>query len=116
MKWKTAIEAGKIRQKENHMEAIKTNATVTSLLTVASAPYQAINCDFHDELEILAMSGESAIIRYFDVLTQTQIEIRSLILDVFSQKGLEFIRINNHVSIRQDMIISVNNKVLKNYC
>ena len=98
------------------MEIINSNTTITSSLNATSAPYHPISCDFHDELEILATSRKRAVLRYVDEVTQAQIEQVVSIVDVFSQQGVEYIRLSKHAIIRLDLIVSINNKRLANYC
>ena len=97
------------------MAIIQSNTTITSSLNTTSAPYHPISCDFHDELEILATSRKRAVLRYVDEVTQVQIEQEVSIVDVFTEKGIEYICINKHGLIRLDLIVSINNKKLVNY-
>lgn len=98
------------------MEIIQSNTTITSSLPATWPAYVPICCDFHDELEILAMSRKYAILRYLDEVTQAHMELVASIVNVFSQQGVEYIRLSNHAIIRLDLIVSINNKRLANYC
>ena len=79
--------------------------------------YHPINCNFYDELEILAMRGQSCRIRFWKDLTlQEQVEITDTIIDIKIIDKAEFLILKKATPIRLDQLISVDGKVLKGYC
>jgi len=79
--------------------------------------YHPINCNFYDELEILAMRGQSCNIHYWkDLKFQEQVEITDTIMDIKIIDKAEFLILKEATSIRLDQLISVDGKELKGYC
>ena len=79
--------------------------------------YHPINCNFYDELEILAMRGQSCRIRFWKDLTlQEQVEITDTIIDINIIDKAEFLILKKATPIRLDQLISVDDKELKGYC
>lgn len=91
------------------------NAGFTSVegVQIATA-YRAVNCDFHDVLESVATLGKTVNIEVQlpDGDTQTY---RSVIGDVFSKDGAEYIALRTGESIRLDHLISVDSKSSKQF-
>ena len=79
--------------------------------------YLPINCNFYDELEILAMSGQSCLIRYWkDLKYQEQVEITDTITTIKIVDKAEYLLLKKGTPIRLDQLISVDGKELKGYC
>ena len=79
--------------------------------------YQPINCNFYDELEILAMRGQSCAIRFWkDLEFQEQLEITDTILTIKIINKAEFLILKEGNPIRLDQLISVDDKELEGYC
>jgi Rho-binding antiterminator len=78
-------------------------------------PYQPISCDFHSELELLALRRIVCPIRYLGEQGST-IEIEACISDLYTRNGEEFLLLPGGREIRLDRLISVNGILLSNYC
>lgn len=79
--------------------------------------YQPINCNFYDELEILAMRGQSCSILYWkDLNLQEQLETTDTIITIKIIDKAEFLILKEGTPIRLDQLISVDGKELKGYC
>ncbi len=79
--------------------------------------YQPINCNFYDELEILAMRGQSCSICFWkDLEIQEQMEIKDTIITIKIVDKAEFLILKEGMPIRLDLLISVDGKELKGYC
>ncbi len=79
--------------------------------------YLPINCNFYDELEILAMRGQSCLIRYWkDLKYQEQVEITDTITTIKIVDKAEYLLLKKGTPIRLDQLISVDGKELKGYC
>jgi len=78
-------------------------------------PYHPISCDFHSELELLAMRGTACEIVYLDEKDQTR-TITDQIADLYTRRKEEFLLLRNGLTIRLDRLVSVNGMALKNYC
>lgn len=76
--------------------------------------YEPISCDFHSELELLALRQKDCeiIFRNEQNLEET---INSKIKDLYTLRKEEFLLLPNGKNIRLDRIISVDGKVLANY-
>jgi Rho-binding antiterminator len=70
-------------------------------------PYQVINCDFHDVLEIAAMQRQLVVLVYLDDVGR-QWSIKALITDVFARAGADYLRLASNELIRLDQIIAVD--------
>jgi len=77
--------------------------------------YQPISCDFYDELTLLAMRCTECPIVYKNE-NGAEVTIRTVIQDIFTRKGEEFLLLSVGGEIRLDRIISVDGKVLSSYC
>lgn len=69
--------------------------------------YKPVGCGFYDELEILAMRRQTALIEYRDESGDTQ-RTESRVEDVFAKNGEEFVQIDGGKRIRLDQLIRVN--------
>ena len=79
--------------------------------------YSPINCNFYDELEILAMRGQSCIIRFWnDLQLQEEVAITDTIINIKIIDKAEFLILKGATPIRLDQLISVDGKELKGYC
>jgi Rho-binding antiterminator len=76
--------------------------------------YKPISCDFHSELELLALRGTSCQILY---KTEEGIQsISGVIKDLYTLNKEEFLLLQDSKKIRLDQLVSVNGMELKNYC
>jgi len=69
--------------------------------------YKPINCDFHELLLAKATLKQVCEITFIE--NNEQITTQSLIIDVYTKKGEEFLVLNTGKIIRLDYIISVDN-------
>ena len=72
--------------------------------------YQPIDCHFYDELELLAIRGQTCQIVFHDDGVEKEIE--DIIIDFKIIERAEFMLLKSGKSIRLDQIIRVNDKVL----
>ena len=70
-------------------------------------PYQAIDCNYYDELEALATLHREVPIRYRDTAGRVQ-NPRSVLVDFFIREKVEFLRLRNDLTIRLDDLLEVN--------
>lgn len=77
--------------------------------------YIPINCDFYDEIEILAMRKSKCKVVYRDKedIVQT---IEGVINNVFSKNKEEFLIVNDELKIRLDRLISIDGKIIPRAC
>lgn len=80
-----------------------------------SRSYVPISCSFYDELEALATLRRPATIKYAEEDTVTK-TVEGKIKDFFIREGAEYLLLNTGLEIRLDYIISVNGKIMGNYC
>ncbi|WP_143473748.1 hypothetical protein [Flavilitoribacter nigricans] len=82
---------------------------------MSSRSYVPISCSFYDELEALATLRKPAVIKYneTDAVTKTA---EGKIKDFFIREGAEYLLMDTGLEIRLDYIISVNGKIMGNYC
>lgn len=71
-----------------------------------SKPYKPISCDFHELLLAKATLKERCYIVYTS--SAEEIKIESIIIDVYTKSGEEFMLLENGTIIRLDHIISLN--------
>lgn len=72
-------------------------------------PYTPISCDYHSELEWLALQKKSCNIVYLGA-DGSQQHIRARIADILTREQQEFILLDNGSRIRLDALISVDGK------
>lgn len=77
--------------------------------------YVPISCSFYDELEAIATLRQEAVIKYSEEAGKT-IEVRSKIKDLFTRAKAEYLLLDSGLEIRLDQLISVNGKIMGNYC
>jgi len=77
--------------------------------------YQPISCDYYDELEIVAMRQTIAKI-VFRNEEDEEITISTKIKTLQTRNSEEFLILENGEEIRLDRLVSMNGKVVKNYC
>lgn len=77
--------------------------------------YQPISCDYYDELEIVAMRQTVAEI-IFKNEKEEEITISTKIKTLQTRNSEEFLILENGDEIRLDKLLSMNGKVVKNYC
>lgn len=82
---------------------------------MSSKSYIPISCSFYDELEALATLRQIATIKYAegDAPTKTA---EGKIKNFFIREGVEYLLMDTGLEIRLDHLISVNGKVMGNYC
>ena len=83
---------------------------------MSNRSYIPISCSFYDELEALATLRKEAIILFREHDGVKTIEARGKIKDFFIREGAEFLLLDTGLEIRLDYLISVNGKVMGNYC
>ena len=77
--------------------------------------YQPISCDYYDELEIVAMRQSIATI-IFRNDEGVELSISKKIKTLETRNSEEFLILENGEEIRLDKLISMNGKIVKNYC
>jgi len=77
--------------------------------------YQPISCDYYDELEIVAMRQTVAQI-VFKNESGEENTISTKIKTLQTRNSEEFLILENGDEIRLDKLISMNGKIVKNYC
>ena len=76
--------------------------------------YQPISCDFHSELELLALRQQPIEITY-QQLDGTKTTICEAIKDLYTRNGEEFLLLPDGSEIRLDHLVSAGGKLLANY-
>lgn len=78
-------------------------------------PYHPISCDFHSELELLALRQTPCpiIFRHEDGTEET---VQSRIADLLTRDGEEFLILPDARQIRLDRLVSVNGLKLAAFC
>ena len=82
---------------------------------MSSKPYTPISCSFYDELEAIATLRQTAVIRYTGDHQKT-LEVSGKIKDLFVRNKVEYLLLDSGQEIRLDTLISVNGKIMGNYC
>lgn len=77
--------------------------------------YQPISCDYYDELEIVAMHQSIAKIIFRNEAGE-ETTISTKIKTLQTRNSEEFLILANGDEIRLDKLVSMNGKVIKNYC
>ena len=77
--------------------------------------YQPISCDYYDELEIVAMRQTIAEIIFKNEAGEEK-TISTKIKTLQTRNSEEFLILENGDEIRLDRLVSMNGKVVKNYC
>ncbi|CAI8827228.1 hypothetical protein [Methylocaldum szegediense] len=77
-------------------------------------PYQPINCEFHDELEALAVMRRQCTITYQDDSGEP-VTVEDCIEDVYARNKEEFLKLKSGSVIRLDRLIEVDGKRPKDY-
>ncbi len=77
--------------------------------------YIPINCDFYDEIEILAMRRTKCKIVYQNKENEVQ-TIEGIINDVYAKNKEEFLIVNKELKIRLDQLISIDDKMVPKAC
>jgi Rho-binding antiterminator len=80
-----------------------------------STPYRPISCNFYDELELAAMRKKPVTIRFLDASGHER-SLQAVIQNLYSVSGEEFMLLDTGEPIRLDQLISINDKMLQNYC
>ena len=78
-------------------------------------PYHPVSCDFHSELELLALRRTVCPIRYRNEAGE-EVTVESSIEDLYTRNSEEFLVLKNGNPIRLDQLVSVNGILLKDYC
>ena len=74
-------------------------------------PYRPISCDFHSELELLALRRIACTIIFQE--NQALQTVESPILDLYTRSGEEFLLLSDGKEIRLDRLVSVNGMELE---
>lgn len=77
--------------------------------------YHPIDCNYYDELILLAMRKKMCEIVYQNEAGQ-RISEMAMIVDVFTKEKAEYIKLSNDKLIRLDHLISANGKENKLSC
>lgn len=77
--------------------------------------YTPIDCNFYDILEANAVLKKVVRIEYKDE-QENIIEIHHRIVDLFIKEKAEYMKLENGLVIRLDLIHSVDGKILKGFC
>jgi len=77
--------------------------------------YRPISCDFHDELQLIALRKMTVPIR-FRKDNGEELTIETSIADLYTREKEEFLLLPTGEEIRLDRLVSVNGIELKNYC
>ena len=77
--------------------------------------YQPINCDYYDELVLLAMRKKEVEIVY-QAGEQKITSLRGVIRDIFTKNKEEFVVLETGLHIRLDYLISVDGKAVPKFC
>ena len=83
--------------------------------SIMKKEYIPISCDFHSELELLALRGTLCQILYKSE-GEKIINISGIIKDLYTLNKEEFLLLQDSIEIRLDQLISVNGMELINYC
>ena len=78
-------------------------------------PYIPISCNYYDELEAFATLKQSCSILYLDS-NGLETSVQSKIINLYTKEKIEYMELENNLTIRLDQLVSVNDKVLKGYC
>ena len=73
-------------------------------------PYKPIKCDFHELLLAKATLKEVCLIKFY--MNDLEFTRDTIIIDVYTKKGGEFMVLKSGETIRLDHIISLNNEKL----
>jgi Rho-binding antiterminator len=77
--------------------------------------YKPISCDFHSELELLALKGTLCKILY-KIDNGNITHTNGIIKDLYTSNKEEFLLLQDSTKIRLDRLVSVNGMELKSYC
>lgn len=77
--------------------------------------YRPISCDFHDELQLLALR-RTVVPIHFRTPGGEEVTVESKITDLYTREGEEFLLLPTNEEIRLDRLVSVNGLELKKYC
>jgi len=73
--------------------------------------YKPISCDFHDELETLAVRRRKCEITYRDI-SGNPVTVEDWIEDIYTKDKEEFLKLKSGLVIRLDRLIEVDGKRL----
>lgn len=77
--------------------------------------YLPISCDFHDELQLIALRKTTVPIVYRTADGGSE-AIQSTIADLYTREKEEFLLLPTGEEIRLDRLVNVDGMELKNYC
>ncbi|NRB48121.1 MAG: hypothetical protein HRU41_10650 [Saprospiraceae bacterium] len=77
--------------------------------------YQPISCNFYDHLEATATMRKRVIIQYLDS-TGKQSSTLAKIKDLYVKEKVEYMVLDNDLTIRLDHILDVDGEQLAAYC
>lgn len=76
--------------------------------------YIPINCDFYDELEAAATIGKAVRIVYLE--NGARVETRGVVKDLFTRESVEYMTLDNGITIRLDKLAEIDGKIPPNVC
>ncbi len=74
-----------------------------------SQDYTPINCEFHDVLEATSVQRRKAVIAVEDASGERSV-VEARITDLFAQRGVEYMRLDNGDTLRLDRILAVDGR------
>ena len=77
--------------------------------------YVPIDCNFYDEIEILAMRKSKCSVVYFSEENE-QTTIEGVIKNVYAKNKEEFLEMESGLTFRLDRLISLDGKVVPGSC
>ena len=77
--------------------------------------YVPIDCNFYDEIEILAMRKSKSTVVYFSEKDE-QITIEGVIKNVYAKNKEEFLELESGLIFRLDRLISLDGKIVPGAC
>ncbi|MFK8007904.1 MAG: hypothetical protein AB8H03_16220 [Saprospiraceae bacterium] len=77
--------------------------------------YIPIDCNFYDEIEILAMRKSKSTIVYLSE-EEEQTTIEGVIKNVYAKNKEEFLEMENGLVFRLDRLISLDGKIVPGSC
>ena len=77
--------------------------------------YVPIDCNFYDEIEILAMRKRKSTVVYFSEKNE-QSTIEGVIKNVYAKNKEEFLEMESGLIFRLDRLISLDGKIVPGAC
>lgn len=77
--------------------------------------YVPIDCNYYDEIEILAMRKSKCIVVYLSE-NEEQTTIEGIIKNVYAKNKEEFLEMENGLIFRLDRLVSLDGKIVPGSC